>query len=270
MKKSIIATIILTLSVNAFSKTSPHVGRGFSWYETKEKPVKKKDVQQEAMNKTISSPLSQPQEAMSKTAKTESKTPAEELDDYHKKHANLLAEWSLRPTKESAYELMVFQQEAMKLSRKATDAWKQNLMLHPELNHEAKHPTEKMAIHAYDRDTEAKENAVVSEYAKNGYGLFYVYGKDDVYGTKYGEHVQLFADSYEMPLLGISTDGVFNEHIRKNRVNNGKLNVKFTPVVLLVNMKDVNDIKVVSYGVTSGGDLRRQINFIHNGYKTEY
>lgn len=251
---------ILFVSLNAFA--NDHVGRGFSWYDSPEPDYSQEKKQPvEVMTATRTEPEKKQQ-------KPKEKSYAEKLDDFRLKYKNILAKAMLEPSLESVHDLMKIQDSVGVKGDEVADYWKQNLLLDETLNYEATHPIAQQAIHEYDAVMETKKKLAVTDFQSRGYGLFYVYKSDDIYGKQYSEQVQSFADEFGFPLLGISLDGSKLDTIKKSVPNDGKLNINLTPALVLVNPHNNNDMQVIAFGVKTTSDIIRNISFIHNGFKT--
>ena len=252
---------LLCLSFISFKALcNDHVGKGFSWYNDPyvdySAPTQ---PHRDRLVVTTSSP---------KPEEKKPETYAQKLDAFHLKYKNILARFALDPTLKNVDALMQIENEVTQKADKAADFWQENLLLHENLNYEANHPISQEAIHQYDYVMHKKRREAVMDYSRQGYGLFYVFRRSDIYGKQYSKQIQAFADKYHFKLLGISMDGSKLSTIRDVVPNNGKLNIKITPALILVNPKRPNELKAIAFGVKTTSTIIRNISFIHNGYKT--
>ena len=144
--------------------------------------------------------------------------------------------------------------------------FKKLLAEHPELSYTKDHPTEQSARKVYLTTLKDKHERKVVEMMRLGWGLFFVYDSTDTLAMTLAPSIQKFADRHQLELLGISNDGAFSKDIRDNRANNGKLKVKHSPALLLVNPK-TGQTKPLAYGFISQSQLLRRFYNVATDFK---
>lgn len=155
---------------------------------------------------------------------------------------------------------------------KTTDfgmTWKQALLADPTLSYRLKHPTESLARQTQNAQIKAEKIQAIRRLAAQGNGLFFVYQGGDALSQKLAPSLQHFADNYHIPLLGISTDNQMILTIRENKTNRGKLNVKATPALLLVN-PTTGSIKPLAYGFISQEELLGRFLNVATDFKPDF
>ncbi len=240
---------------------SDHIGKGFSWYDDPEETVDHTE-QQPPMTVIRTTPRS--------TQDSKEKTASEELNDFHTEYNNAVADMYLHPSRDSVEKVMKLNAKSLELSTQATNYFNQVLLENPELNYQASHPVQQDMMHEYDQIKANKEKEAVQSFQQQGYGLFLVYKKSDIGRDKYTQSIQQFSDEFGFQLLGVSDDGFIDENIRENKVNNGKIDSKITPALILVNPKNKTKLIAVHYGATSTKVIMNDMAFIFNGYKKAY
>lgn len=250
MKKIII--FLSLISFHTYSATD-YIGRGFSWYEDEIK-AKKKERPKDSVSITVTP--------------APKKTATQELEEFHKKYNEVKNAAILYPTDENVKAFLVLKKESLERSRKFGDMTRKVTLQNPSLDYEATHPSEQLANHAYLAQQELKKIDVLNFYQQQGYGFFYLFSKNDIYGEQYSEQLQAFADQYKFDLLGISMDGSRFSGVRDVVDNNDKLQVEITPALLLVN-PITKEIEPISYGTASNSQLIDNLYFISNGFETD-
>ena len=267
MTKNIIS-VLLFASISGTAGASDHVGKGFSWYDDpvvdtpqQTAPSSPKVTVNHEMKPTTS-------QAPSSPATPTKMSPSQELDAFHKEYNDALADFYLHPSLESSYKFQKMNKEALALDSKAADFFKQNLLLHPELNYQATHPIQQTQIHEYDLRLEKQREASAHKLASMGYGLFFAFKKTDIAQAQYSKQLNAISKEYGFPLLGVSMDGSPNPAIDEVVMNNHHLDVKVTPALILVNLHDQTDLKAVYYGVASDAQIVKNLDFILNNYQS--
>lgn len=256
LKYFILPLLLLTQTVNAES------AQGWRWYNEPRAP------QQPEMQPT---PPPQPTMSMTQTPEptTRNMTATEQMAWFQQYMAEVQNEAVINPSVEN---VMAFMKISHFIDGKTTDfgmAWKEALLVDPELSYRTKYPTESLARKTHNAMTvNAKEQAVVTM-AEQGYGLFFMYNGKSPLDAQLAPSVQAFADQYGIGLLGLSMDGELLTTLNNTRNNDGKLNVPSIPALILVNPK-TNEIKPLAYGFISQDELLGRFLNIATDYAPDF
>lgn len=132
--------------------------------------------------------------------------------------------------------------------------FKKVLLDNPSLSYTKDHPTEQASRSTYLSLTRQKKVRAVRELAEQGWGMFFVYKGDEPIDKKLAPSIQAFAEQHGIEVLGVSLDGKVLPAIANNQVNQGNINVPFSPAIVLVNPTS-GEMKPLAYGFIAQEDL---------------
>ena len=216
-------------------------------------------------------PPQQPTITMTQTpqAQPRNMTATEQMAWFQQYMAEVQNEAVINPNVEN---VLAFMKISNFIDGKTTDfgmAWKEALLVDPKLNYRTKHPTESLARQTQNAMTiQAKEQAV-TDMAKQGYGLFFLYNGQAPLDRQLAPSIQAFADQYHIGLLGLSMDGELAPELTNTRNNDGKLNAPTIPALILVNPK-TKEIKPLAYGFISQDELLGRFLNIATDYAPDF
>ncbi|MFY2508870.1 type-F conjugative transfer system pilin assembly protein TraF [Vibrio pectenicida] len=194
-------------------------------------------------------PAPAPQKVMSAT---------EQMAWFHKEWNEAKAAAMIDPHNEEKLHRLLALNRYITTQTSATEmTFKKLLAQRPELSYTKDHPTEQSARKVYLTRLKAKHERKVEEMMRRGWGLFFVYDSTDTLAMTLAPSIQQFADRHQLELLGISHDGNVSPDIRDNRINDGKVKVKHSPALLLVNPK-TGQTKPLAYGFIAQSQLLRR------------
>ena len=264
---TLIATLFTLMFMPAIALASTHSATGWAWYstpETRPVPVKKPAVM--TMTRTEPNPVKKPPQPQILTPTQAAAM--KELADWKAQYAAIKAQATLHPNTETVYSLMKMNNVSIQHASQMELYWRENLLLHPELNDEAVRPSQGIAHQQYLVKQNKKIHDSVVAFVREGYVLFYAFKEDDIYGGEFAKQIQQFADDEGFPLLGVSMDNSDIAGIRKVRNNEGKLDISVTPQLLLFNPQSKTLTTVVA-GVTTLDSITRNMHLIATHFKDD-
>ena len=243
-----------------------HNSTGWSWYsEPEAKVTPKKAKPSMTVTRTETKPKKEPPPPIL----TKEQTAAiKELTEWKARYAAIKAQAVLHPSAETVHALMKMNAVSIANASQMELYWRQNLLLHPELNEEATHPTERVAHQQQLKQLDKTRHDSVTAFVEEGYALFYAFKKGDIYGIEFAKQIQQFADDEGFPLLGVSMDNSTLPTIRKVRNNEGKLALSVTPQLLLFNPQ-TKAMTTIAAGVTTLDTLINNIHLVRTNFQEQ-
>lgn len=171
------------------------------------------------------------------------------------------------PTVENINTYRVLQNIASERASNFTWQWQRARLSNPELDYEVQHPTGQQASNQYAKSmAQSQEDAIRSF---KGYGLIFFYQGDNILDRQQSAIVADFAKRYDLPLLGVSMDGVVLDSIQNNKINDGQaetLGVTIFPALILYNAQ-LNKVQPVIYGYATQDKIAQSMYAISKDYK---
>lgn len=213
---------------------------GWKWYnEPKPRPVRPKEKPQPPPQNTVTT-------AMSAT---------QQMQWFHQTYSEVLNDATLNPQDKDKYlRLMQLNDFIGNKTQQTGMTFKQLLLEYPQYSYIKDHPVEQAARGPYLELERNKKIDAVRAMRDQGWGFFFVYEGQDPLSQTLAPSIQAFADTYQIELLGLSNDTRFIPALNRNRHNNGKVIVPYTPALILVN-PNTGDFKPLAYGFISQSDL---------------
>lgn len=166
----------------------------------------------------------------------------------------------LQPTKENVKSYIILQNQISKNAHELSKTWREVLIENPNLDFSLQHPTSNVAKQVEYAILSKKEKAAIRELASKN-GLFFFYRSSCPYCVRFSPIVKDFAESNNIPLIAITTDGISLPEFPHSLPDQGqaaKFQVKVEPALFIVNPYTHQAIPV-SYGLTSEADLKSRI-----------
>lgn len=255
----LMAMMIVVTALGMLSPASQaHTGKGWQWYDDPTPTVTEPGTPK--VN-TVHTPIPQQSQPPSDKALSYS----EQLKAWQAEFQEAKAAAVMAPSPEHLYRLQSLIEASWDKTHQLADAWQQTLLLHPELDYNATHPTGERAKRAFFEQKDQQVEATLAKLAREGAGLFLVFQSGDVYLHEFASQIRQFAEGEHLSLLGVSLDGSPLPELGEVKANQGKLHVAVTPAVILVNPHTHTQV-AVSYGINSIDTIKRHIHFIENGY----
>src|SRR5579885_831661 len=171
-----------------------------------------------------------------------------------------LNEAVLNPTEETVSNYINLQNQVNHHAEKFEKYWKAALLAEPKLDYSLKHPTNNIAKQVEYNQQSLDENAVIRELAKKS-GLFFFYRSSCPYCVRFAPIVKDFAETYGIPVIPITTDGISLPEFPNSYPDQGqakKFHVTVEPALFAVNPYTQKAFPI-AYGLTSEADLKRRI-----------
>ncbi len=251
--KKILATALLSVCVIGTSSAA-YQADGWQWY---------KDhgyITYDDLDKKYQEPK--------KTDNNKIQTPVEQLADFKKDYANIQAQAVMDPTPENVAVAMKYRQYMFKKSEEYGVASQQALLMDPTLSSQLDNPTAQIAQQVLSDKKERENDEAIRRVVAKKYGIFFFYMGEDVVSQAMAPALQEFADSYDIPLIGVTMDGVAISAIKDNRMDKGqsqKFDVKAFPAVFIAN-PTTQKTYPAAYGFISMEQLKKRVYNIVTRY----
>lgn len=158
----IACALLLTLSLPVWA----HTGKGWQWYDDPTPTVTEPDTPK--VN-TVHTPIPQ----QSQPPSDEALSYSEQLKAWQAEFQEAKAAAVMAPSPEHLYRLQSLIEASWDKTHQLADAWQQTLLLHPELDYNATHPTGERAKRAFFEQKDQQVEATLAKLAREGAGLFW-------------------------------------------------------------------------------------------------
>lgn len=232
-------------------------GAGWRWYQETPPEVKPKPP---AITRTITT--------ATPTQPKPKPTPVEQFKAIQEKYQNARAEALMHPTVNNVMTVMRWHQYFLKKSDQFGTAFEKALLADPTLSYRAQYPVESLARQTYSQVQHDKERSVISGLAQAGLGLMFVYRGQDPFAQTLAPSLVKQAQTWHLPLVGLSNDGVFLPVLPFNRRNMGEVNAAVTPAIYLVNPK-TKVKKAIAFGFISMAELTKHLTQVATNYQVQ-
>jgi conjugal transfer pilus assembly protein TraF len=170
-------------------------------------------------------------------------------------------EMVLHPTEENVLRFIRLQQQIMERSfNDVPNTWKKVLLKHPEFNYSLVY-SGNVAANKIRAERERKnEEEAIAALAKTS-GLFFFYRSNCPYCRVFAPTVKLFAETYHINVVPITTDGIALPEFPKSFNDHGqarKFQVQMEPALFAVNPYTRKAFPI-AYGLISFDELRKNI-----------
>ncbi len=191
----------------------------------------------------------------------------EQMRWFHQYHEEAIAAAAIDPTNaEKTEQMMRLNHFLYEQSSQLGMTAKQVLHTHPELDYTKDHPVQGAARPLYLEQRKAKQEQSLEQLIREGWGVFYVYEGHDALSQQLGTSLAQFAQRYDFSVLGVSKDGMFIDAIANNRVDDGRVEVPYTPAIVLVNPHTAV-MKPLSYGYIAHDRLLGRFHNVATDYR---
>ncbi|MBD1576958.1 type-F conjugative transfer system pilin assembly protein TraF [Vibrio sp. S11_S32] len=249
----VVSSMMLTVSPFGFAGK----GAGWRWYDDPTPtalPKKHPDI-----IRTTSHATPIPRKTLS---------PQEQLKKIQEQYKNARAEAVMHPTVKNAKIVMRWHQYFLNMSDKFGIAFQKALLDDPTLSYRAKYPLEAIARQSYAKTQHKTERSVINRLAKEGFGLMFVYRGNDPLSQTLTPSLVKQTEDWQLPLIGISNDGILIPSIPHNMVNDGRVNPEVLPAIYLVNPK-TKEKKAIAFGFISMTELTQNLTKVATNFKEE-
>lgn len=174
----------------------------------------------------------------------------------------------LHPTKDNIKHYIELQNQVAGNAQDFSTKWKALLMETPQLDYSLKHPTNNMAKQVEQDQSKMAEDQAIRQLAKTG-GLFFFYRSSCPYCIRFAPIVRDFVDTYQIPIVAITTDGKALPEFPDSVVDQGqsaKFHLEVEPALFAVNPYN-HQAYPVAYGLTSLVEIKRRILDISTRYQ---
>lgn len=212
--------------------------QGWRWYD---------DPKKVKVNKQKKAP---PRNTITRTLSA-----TEQLEWFQKEWKEVKAAATIDPkNKQKQARLMRFNQYISNQSSQTGMTHKEVLLENPDLSYIKDRPVEQAARSTYLLLEREKKVLAVKQMVSEGWGFFFIYEGNDAISQKLAPSIQTFANTHGIELLGITRDKVEISSIDNNVLDDKKLQVPYTPALILVNPK-TGAMKPLVYGFIATEDL---------------
>lgn len=189
-------------------------------------------------------------------------TAREEVAEIREQLEELRAEAVLRPTAESVSAYIAFQREQLDRASHFSDVWRRALWANPDLDYNLVRPVSQMGKRAW-LDTRSADRDEVLSTLHERYGLFYFYAASCTACTEFSPVLADFAQSHNLTVKAVSTDGGPNPHFPDAVSDQGQmarlgLSGSPTPAVVLFDT-ETKAVMPVSFGIVAQAELADRI-----------
>ncbi|EIC5074560.1 type-F conjugative transfer system pilin assembly protein TraF [Vibrio parahaemolyticus] len=218
--------------------------------------------------KSLLSPPKPAPTPLPSNTKTTVMSATQQMQWFHQTYEEVKADATIHPDDEEKYlKLMQLNHFIGEKTAQTGMTFKKLLLKYPEYSYVKDRPVEQAARSTYHQQERQKKSDMVEKMKNEGWGFFFIYEGDDPLTQSLAPSMQQFADTYNIELLGVSNDGVFIDNIRRNRLNNDKVIVPFTPALILVN-PTTSEFKPLAYGFISQNDLLGRFYNVATNYQS--
>jgi conjugal transfer pilus assembly protein TraF len=169
----------------------------------------------------------------------------------------------LHPTPDNIQRYIVLQNEMSTRANQFSSVWQQILLNAPGLDYSISHPTNQLGREVYLDEQTAKENEAIHTLATHS-GLFFFYRSTCPYCQRFAPIVKTFSETYGIPVVPITTDGIALPEFPDSQVDAGqsaRFHVGAEPALFTVDPYH-HQATPVSYGLLSESELRARILMI--------
>ncbi|NOI41078.1 type-F conjugative transfer system pilin assembly protein TraF [Vibrio sp. 070316B] len=192
----------------------------------------------------------------------------EQMDWFHQTYKEALNDATINSKDEGKLKtVMQLNQFIGERTSETGMTFKKVLHANPELSYLKDRPAEFAARGTYHQLEREKKVAALAHMREAGWGFFFVYDGQDALSQQLAPSMQSFADTHGIEILGLSRDHTFVSGIRENRVNDNKVEVPFSPALILVN-PNTGEMKPLAYGFISQTALLGRFYNVANDYQT--
>lgn len=157
----------------------------------------------------------------------------------------------MNPTEANLKRYIEIQEVVMNKSAAFTDQWQRVIWQNPQLDY-SQHgrPTNKLAVHAYDRQRQIQKAEAIKQLAADN-GILFVFRSDCPYCHAMAPIMKQFSVDYGINVMPVSLDGGGIDYYSNPLPNNGiaqRLGIQSVPAVYVMDTK-TKQFKAVGFGV---------------------
>ena len=204
----------------------------------------------------------QPQPKKAVTQKDQEQAAVNKLDELKKELKAKRDIAMLEPTPENVKAYIEAQEFVMNMASTFSDTWRRVIWQNPDVNYELKRPANNAAIKTYNDLRKTNQIQTVTDFNKEGWGLFFFFRSDCPYCHRMAPMLKMFSDTYGITILPISEDGGGLPEYPHPQVDRAgvarQLGLDVVPALILGNIKDHRMIPIAS-GMISAEDILQRI-----------
>lgn len=200
------------------------------------------------------------------------KAPYDQLMAIRRETLNKLANALLRPSFDATHDYMKAQMAYAQKNQQFVRFWQQVLLLHPELDHTLRFPTDNNAIAIRNDTNHAFMERVIHDGSKQ-YGLILFYRGESALSQRFLTALLPFVTEHGFSMISVATDGKSISGLPNPKTiplnvvqKNIPIESHYLPALFLVHLK-TQEMSPLSYGFVSSMELKERFLDVATHFK---